>query len=526
MPPYLAVLDDDDEPAANINVLISGGEESAVIVRRIWNDKDGEHGDTTTAVAAILGVLMSQAGGPFVGSGIPPLDERWLRGRVTGALGTAAARASDTQPLGTNSELLLGDIPAGGGVRVEFQVISPGGGSACAADIAFDVNGNRASSPLAKYTTLATGSGVIPADRIDGLLSLIGGGAVTADDTDTIALARGKMVARGTVVAFPATNATFNINDGDGVALAAGQNYLVTLSRTAAGALVITKGPKTELVTPPATPVGNAPLATLTVESSDGVAATVSPSSVVMAPNRYAEFNVRAGGGMNIVISRGEGVTSSDFRQYVTNDIIVPVVANSTNRVWRLGDGSHAITQTAVSPEFNADLTYLVVTDAGAITDIIDLRPFVHRGLTTWPIELVYRGVLTDLAEPSHGIALAIAHVDGEIEEVTANVTGLDAGLTGGALKFDVMVVPPGEPVPFPAGGAGGMSIFTSSATDDTRPQIAFDATDLQASTSDHEVRRFAKGSRFLLSAITTFTGPGGEPEQEVRVTLNCRRYR
>lgn len=526
MPPYLALYDDDDEPADDFAVAISGGEESAIIVRRIWNDKDLAEGDATTAVAAILGLLMSQAGGALKSSGLTPLDERWFRARVTGALGTAEARSSDTQSLGTNSELVLGDIPPGGGVRIELQVIAPGGHGASAVTVKFNVDGLRASAPLSKFTALGTGSGVIPADRVDGLLSIIEGGTVTADNTDTVAVARGKIVAAGTIVQFPASEWVATLADGEAVDLDADESYLVTLSRTPAGVLVATKGPKTEAVNHPAVPAGNALQATLAVESADGIAVTVAPSSVTQAPNKYAQFSVRAGTGLTVIISRGDGVTSSDFRQYLTNDIIANIVASSTNRIWRLGDGAQAITQTDVPPEFNADLEWLAITDTDNVTDVIDMRRFVHRSLTTWPIELVWRGVLTDLAEPSHGLALAIAHFDGEIDEVAGDVTGLDAGLTGGALKFDVMIVTPGATAPFPAGGAGGTSIFTSSATDDVRPAIAFDATNLRATTSDHEVRRFVKGSRFLLSAITTVTGPGAEPEQEIRVTLHARRYR
>lgn len=524
---YLALYDENGDPApASDDVAISGGEESAVIVRQIWNDKDLAEGDATTAVACVLTLLMAQASPVYRSFGLAPLDERWGRVRIVGALGTADARSSDTQPFGTNSELMLGDIPPGGGVEIEFYVVSPGGRTAVAGAIKFSVNGNQASAPLAKFTALATGSGVIPADRIDGLLSLLEGGAVTADNTDVIALDRGKVVAGGTIVQFPAATWTADLEDGDAVDLLTGESYLVTLSRTAAGVLVATKGPKAELVTAPAVPAGNVLEATLTVESPDGVAVTVDPASVVQAPGRYAEFAVRAGTGLSIVISKGDGVTSSDFRQYVTNEITVAVVASSTNRVWRLGDGSHAITQTATSPEFNADLVALAVTDGSAVTEVADMRRYVHRALTTWPIELVWRGVLTGLAEPSHGLALAIAHFDGEIEEVELNVTGLDAGLTADALKVDVLTMDPGDAVPFPAGGAGGTSIFTSSATDDVRPSIDFDATVLRATTTDHEVRRFAKGTRFLLSAITTVTGPGAEPEQEIRVTLHARRYR
>jgi hypothetical protein len=326
------------------------------------------------------------------------------------------------------------------------------------------------------------------------------------------------------IVPYPATTAVMTLADGGAVNLGAGEDYHVTLSRTVAGALVVTKGLKAEEVLFPDVPAGNVLVAHLNVASADGVAVTVAQSSVSEGA-RYGAFSVRAGTGLAVVISRGEGVTA-DLRQYLSHEVTVPVVASETNRVWRLADGNHAVTQTDAEPEFAADLVALAIADAGAVTSVVDMRRFVHRALTTFPVELVWRGVLTDLAEPDHGLALAYAYDDLEIESVELNVTGLDAGLTADALKIDVLTVAPGDAVPFPAGGAGGTTIFTSSATDDVRPSIDFDATVLRVVTEDHEVRRHPRGTRFLLSVITTVTGPGAEPEEEIRVTLHARRYR
>lgn len=523
MPAHLAIYDGDGEPAGDITIAISGGEESAVIVRQIWNDKDDSLPGTTTAVGAVL-ALLANVGAGFKRYGLPMLDERWFRARVTGALGTAAPYVTATQPLGANSDLMLGDIPPGGGVEIELQAFAPGIGGATSATIKFDIDGFRLSSALSKHTTLATGSGVVPADRVPGLLAIVSGGEVTAGDTDTVAVARGKLVADGITVAFPAEEVVFDLEDGDAVELDADESYLVTLSRTSAGVLVVTKGPKAELVTPPSVPAGNAPSATLTVASADGVAVTVAQASVTES-TRYGAFSVRAGAGLAVTISRGEGVTS-DLRQFLTHEVSAPVVASETNRVWRLGDGNHAVTQTDEAPEIDADLIALAITDAGAVTSVVDMRRFTHRGIVTFPVEMVWRGVLTDLAADDV-IALAYAYDDLEIEAVELNVTGLDAGLTADALKLDILTVAPGLPVPFPtSSGAGGTTIFTSFATDDARPSIDFDAPNLRVITEDHEVRRHPKGTRFLAKVVTTVTGPGAEPEQEVRVTLHARRYR
>lgn len=525
MPAHLAIYDGDGLPAPDITIAMSGGQESAIFVRQIWNDKDDALPGTTTAVGAVL-ALLANVGAGAKRYGLPMLDERWFRARVTGALGTSEPYVTATQPLGTNSDLMLGDIPPGGGVEIELQAFAPGVGGATAATITFDVDGFRLSATLSKHTTLATGAGVVPPDRVPGLLALLSGGDVTANDTATLTIARGKLVSDGTIIPYPATTSVMTLADGGAVNLGAGEDYHVTLSRSVAApdVVVVTKGLKAEETLFPDVPAGNVLVANLNVASADGVAVTVAQSSVI-EPTRYGAFSVRAGTGLAVTISRGESVTASDLRQFVQHEDSVPVVASSTNRVWQLGNGSAAVTQTDAEPEFGVGLMALAITDAGAVTSVVDMRRFTHRGIVTFPVELVWRGVLTALVA-DQVIALAYAYDDLEIEAVEQNVTGLDAGLTGGALKLDILTVAPGLAVPFPTSGAGGTTIFTSFATDDARPSIAFDATVLRVITEDHEVRRHPKGTRFLAKVVTTVTGPGAEPEQEIRVTLHARRYR
>ena len=52
-------------------------------------------------------------------------------------------------------------------------------------------------------------------------------------------------------------------------------------------------------------------------------------------------------------------------------------------------------------------------------------------------------------------------------------------------------------------------TIYTSQATDDRRPALAYDATTLSVSEAYHEVRRFRAGTRFLLDCDTV---PAGSP--------------
>lgn len=531
MPPHIAFYDDDETPADSISLEIQRGQTSPVFVRKIINDKDAAFGDTTTAINQKLILLASVAGSAFASEGRPILDERWTRARITHYLIDGVwttAGATSTQPWGTNAELPINDLAPQEGARIEFQVFAPGVGTVAATKIQISNDGNRASSPLARFIGLASGSGIVPPDRASGLRALLRGGEITADDSDTISIANGSMVYEGTIITFPAVDIVFSLLDGNGVALGAGQSYRVTLSRPVAGSPVtVTKAPK-ETADFPEKPEPNIFVRSLIVTSADGVAVSVSAASLTGSPT-YAGYLVRAGAGLTILVSAGDGLISpADLRQYLSHETIANVTANSTNRVWRNAAGDTVVTLTDVEPEFGADLLALAITDADSVTEIVDVRRFIHRAWTLFPLEFSYRAVWSTLAVPSHGLAMLIAHDDLEIEEIIANLTDTDGAWTGGAIVPDIYVFPPGAPVPYPAGGVGvgGVSLFTSSATDDQRPSIAFDATDLQSVTHGHEVRRIAKGSRILLSIAATVAAPAPEFDQELRITLIARRYR
>jgi len=161
------------------------------------------------------------------------------------------------------------------------------------------------------------------------------------------------------------------------------------------------------------------------------------------------------------------------------------------------------------------------------VTAIVDARRFLHRGITSLPLEMTIRKVWSQVgAPPIYGLAWIIVPWDCEVERITVNLSNKDGTWTSGALKFDLLTFAPGAVIPFPAGAVGGTTMFTSSATDDRRPSIAFDAALLVAWTEDHEVRRLVRDTRILAALVQTVAAPAPEPEQEVRIRLDVRRYR
>ncbi len=540
MPPHIKnniFFADTEDPVDSIVVSLSGGEESDPVQYDIWNDKAAAFLDTSTSQDQILKILTSSIigyvddvaqYGPYESDGVPLLNERWPRVRILGTLtadGFTTDGAGSTQAVGTNSEFSLPDLEPQTGVRIELYFAAPFGQAADNTHIKLSVVGNQASSPLSKYVAVASGSGVVPADRIAGFCGLLRGSVITADDSDTVTVSRGLMAYDGAETAFLNGDLTFTLADGDAVDLGSGESYNVTVSRTSAAALVATRGLKAEAIAFPAVPSGNVLSGYLTVESADGLAVTVSQSSVDQSDVAYGEFMVRDGGGLSVIVAPGQGITETDFRQPSSHETIVTVDASVTSRIWLLSAGAKTATTTDAPPEFGAELLALVTTDTDSVTGIVDARRLVHRALVMDHIELVFRGVLTDVT-PDATLALAYAYDYFEIEMTELNLSDSDAGWTGGAIKANVLTLAPGAPAPWPSGAAGGTTIYTGHAMDDRRPSIAFDATNLRAVSEDHEVRRIVKGTRILMALASTVTGPGGEDEQEVRVTLHVRRYR
>jgi len=329
------------------------------------------------------------------------------------------------------------------------------------------------------------------------------------------------------VVTFLDSSVMFDLEDGDAVELDAAESYRVTLSKDAAGADVVTKGPKSEAILWPDLPDDNVFVEHLVVTSADGVAVTVSPASLT-GGRTYAGLHARAGTGLQVLVSMGEAISATDLRDRISHEQPVDVAASVTNRIWLTATGELTATSTDEPPDIGAQLLWYAETDGAGVTALTDARKFTHRALTTWREEMRYTAVLSEVDTPALAIALAYLGEDGELDAVEFTVTSLPAEWTSGDLKIDVRYFAPGAAVPFPAGGAGagGASIFTDSGTHDERPVISWDADSLRVVVLFHQVRRFTAGTAFVLDLVGTVATSAPEAEQMIRAALHFRRYR
>lgn len=526
MPPHLTVTSDPPIFTGE------GGEPSAAIEIELWNDKTAAFLDTTTAAGIVVSLLGAWDAEPFSVSGHALLDERWARVKILKYLRTpdegatvieSSIGAGATFPFGVNATLPINDLAPQEGVRLELWIEPPGGRGLFDIRLALSIDDGQSSAPLAPFVTLASGSGIVPPDRQPNMTALIDGSEVTADGTETVIVGKGHMVAGYATLTFLDEELTLDLEDGDAVELDAAEAYRVTLSRDDEAALVVTKGPKAEAILFPDVPAGNAFVANLVVESADGVAVTVDASSVNVTARRYAGFNARAGTGLTLLVSPGDGVTDSDLRQFLSHEIPVSLTASVVNRVWRSPVGAWSVTVTDVPPTFGADLLFRVTTDGAGIVagGIDDVRRFINRAITEWHHEVSLVEVFSVVELPASPFGWLVLYDDTEIEIISEDLSDLDGAWTSGGIKIDVLSLAPGAPIT-----DSGTTLFTDSATDDQRPVIAFDATDLRAETRFHQVRRFERGTRLLFALVEVPAAPAAEDEHELRVAIHGRRFR
>lgn len=120
---------------------------------------------------------------------------------------------------------------------------------------------------------------------------------------------------------------------------------------------------------------------------------------------------------------------------------------------------------------------------------------------------------ITDL--PTTFAAAKMLKVAAELDEIVVDLSELDGDWTGGAIDIDVLAADPGA----------ALSTATSIIGTGTTPSIAYDATDLRVTITDHEFRSFEKGTRFVAAISGVPTASGADGEHTVYVSLNFRSY-
>lgn len=500
------------------NLTQGEGTTSATKTYEVWNDKGGTHGDAETLEGASLKVTVDD-GVLVLDNGVPLLDDLMLRGTVTGVIKTGDPTMPDyisgTVPMGTGQRLLLPDIPKNCAVIVTLKFQIPAGVSPDAVDFSIIPVFDEFSAPIGGSVGELFGSGVIPGYREPGRRRIVRGRNIIADGTANVIVERGTVDYDGTRSYEPRTTHTLNQNDSVPSALTAGQKYIAVFSQQADGDVTVTKGTRGASPSAPAIPADEVYLGQVEVLYQAGGTSAIVQGDVDNAPVR-GDFFLEADTGLAVRIGAGVGVSSTDLKQSHENYTVLAVAASSTNRIWRLPDGSFSASTSDTPPVAGADLLGNAVTDGSGITSVEDRRIYADAPMTQRILLLRKDGEVT-----ATGVDLEWDSLQGDLElhRVALEAEAMGNG-TGGSLKIDITSRPSGTPLT-----TAGTSIYTSSGSDDQRPTLAYNATNLRAEVENHDVRRFTTGTRFALDVVGLPTGATVYPS-DIRAYLIFRRYR
>jgi len=482
------------------------GEDSAVVTVKLTND-----GETTATNAGFLQRTVSPTD-PNVrlATGAPPQDQMWGRARIIGVVNAAdptwTVPTTDWAPMGAyGMSPLVPTIPAGCAVIYEYLWHPPGEAEVAPWTTALVPIYDEFAMPVPLSLTMAdrgvlhgigdgTRSGVI-STPYDAMLPQIPG------PLDELYVGAGMRLHKGQLYGLVGETFTFDQDDGDADTLASGESYLVMIS-VGAGVRTATKGVKAVSPVKPAPPAGNEVLGYVTIHYNAG--GTEITTDDIEWLYEYDRYEATPGGGTNLRIGYGRAWGGGSLR-FAGAHQIIPLAAfdDSTCYVWQLVTGLFTATADDVRPQSTA-LPWCAVTLAGGVIvdgGIVDRR--VYAGET---VELRLRGAIP--GSPGAIDDLMVGHEHLVIDRMLFRVPTNGAG-SSGETKFDVLI--------------NGTTAFTSFATEDWRPTVAFDAAsgDLFVAWAIHEVCDLYQGDTVEFANVDE---PVGGTPASAECILVCRK--
>ena len=503
--------------ASTVTVTVDAGNSSATAAYDLWNDKGAAHGDATTMTGIRL-VAEAWDGTAWVTSGLPCLDERWMRVRVSDIDKTGDSTMTEQTtgyvPVGAGSSLVLGDIPKNCSRELTVYVDVPAGASAGGSLPRLKLVYEEAAESTGAHQTVGSGAGVIPDWLLDGVRRITRGRAVTGSGTAAVTISAGSWAYDGVAYTALASTATLNQTAADG-ALAAGQSYKAVLSQKSDKTVTATKGNKAVSPTAPSVPANEIYLATVTVSYQVGGTSVINNSDISTASLYRGEYLVEAGTGLNVTVGAGQALTSASTHTFRGAASTVALSDNATNYIWLRIDGGFLKNTTGTAPEFGSVPLATVVTAAGAISSVTDTRTWAR------PYGVLTLGEAGSINTASGVTVLDWAEIpyDCDCDEIVFSLaTQASGGVPAGQTQVELMTFAEGAAVT-----GAGTTIYTNKGTSDQRPVIAYDATSLIARTYNHEVRRFTARQRVALYVTECTTGEA-TPPTDVVVTMHLRR--
>jgi len=478
----------------------------------LWNDKDGDGADTAydrvlelkarvplTAAEIVLGTPAR----PFVSVGHEVVDDYWFEARIASGLGDLTVSTGPWTPLGAGRWLKIPTLASEQGVTVDLRLNTPSGAQSTSVEWALSIT-RQTSRPLPIGLHESVGPGIalgIGDSEMTQLLSISAnvaenGGGVDAQVQmpDIIGVAAG--------VPYTILEHLTTITNADSAAatLIAGERYKSLIYISSEGVEAQAKSVKTS-GTPddPVLPEGGLAIAMVTREFD----ALVNDADIT---NTYLV-------GAAHFISTGLTGSIGPYRAVLDNRLIETSTASSfgltdasTNRIWLLPDGSLSVTTTAALPESRAMLLWEATTVASAVTVATDRRLFLGHGFRFQRLDFIFD---TTLAGTQKQRAAFASNRPGYILPLGGvSMYLLTNGDTSGGTTIDVNLRAP---------GGAFTTIYTSQGSEDRRPFIAHDSTNLEDTDSRPEVLAVPANS---LLEVEIDTIPGGSTPVWLHVVI------
>ena len=466
---------------------------------RLFNNKDGAGADT--AKNRFLQILVRNPGeANYVSAGHESADQRWFEIRILAAThGVLTSAATSFRRLGSGRLFEIPEIPNDGGVAFEIRTIASAGATAADVEIAFRVT-TRQSIPLPEGQSEGAEDGVdlgIGDEQMTQLLK-------TADAVENPAAADDKVeiqdtvaVVKGFVFTFLKQLITVTDVDGDAATLVATESYFSLIYVDSLGAINQAKGSKTTSPTAsdePALPDGG--LAIVMVQRDfDALINDADLDARHLIGAAHATTDVAS---LSPTIGPMRGLVDNNTIQTTFAETVV-LTGSSTNRVWRLADGTLQVTTTAVVPAARALLIWELTTDGSGVTGTVDKRKFLTRQGAVQRLDFQFDATLVvGQKERVHFPSLR----DGVILPfIGISFALLDDPGSSASVILDINLRPP----------AGAFTtIFTSQGSEDRRPTFANGASPLDDRDSLPEVTDIPAYS-VLEVEVDAITG-GGAP--------------
>ena len=446
---------------------VTPGSTSAEVTLDYWNDK-GAVATADTAYNRAFQLLVKDADGNYVSEGVEAVDNHWFEVQASAGLGELTLSAGPWEPLGAGRWLDVPTLVSDAGVRYKFRLNVPGApNTTTTVEWALSPY-RRGSRPLPQGLHEAVGPGInmgIGDGLATWLLRVSGNVVENPAAADAFVEVQDiSWVAAGIPYNVVSALLEFTNLDSAAAALVAGEAYYGLVYAKSDGTIAIAKGAKTATPGPddkPATPAGGLAIAYV-LREFDGLVNNADIENVYVQGAAYLTSS-----GLTATIGPFQAITDSRITETETQTTAA-LTASETNRIWLKPDGSLAVTITATPPESRAMLLWEAVTDGSAVTSSTDRRPFYAFGYRVQRLDfrfdatlagaqkqrIAYTNNRTGYILPLGGIAMYL----------------LDNGDTSGATTIDVNLRAP---------GGAFTTVFTSQGTEDRRPSLAHDSTDL-----------------------------------------------